>query len=372
MKRIAIRGSYGARNFGDDALLIAAHQVVRQAFPAAEIVVLGYESDYIERLLPGATVIDPSIHRAGDFDLYVYGGGTQFYSFPNTRSLSLWNRALKNLKRPAAIPGKLVRKIQRRSDGGRVLRKAALGVGAGPFVAGSAEIDMTRQLFAGMDYIAVRDVSSYERCASWGCDNLVLRSDLCYFPGIWESGIAISETAQPKSGIERIGVIPRDWPHTGEGESYTGPLLETVDILRAAGKEVEFISFSQRHDGEWLSRLADRNEPCHLWNPDEQTILEFLNLLSYYDAFITARYHGAVFASLLGKPFVGIEVEQKLRLICELFGDGARLWRYPFDVSESVYQISDLDREYSNATEQLGDVVSRQRALAVKMAAELS
>jgi polysaccharide pyruvyl transferase WcaK-like protein len=246
-------------------------------------------------------------------------------------------------------------------------RTAAIGIGFGPFVENSKQMRRTKELLARMDYVAVRDIDSYDLCKKWGCNNVSLCSDLCYLPDFRKAYAPDSRIHNMTGEIRKIGVIPRDWPHTCEGDSYAFPLFQVVDELRSTGKEVEFISFARSSDSEWAKRLKDKDEQFKSWNPEKSTISEFMELLSGYDAFITARYHGAVFASILGKPVVCIEVEQKLRLVSDLFGNGARLWTYPFSASECLRHISDLEGDYSRSVEYLARVVEEQGALAEKM-----
>ena len=140
--------------------------------------------------------------------------------------------------------------------------------------------------------------------------------------------------------LNRIGVIVRDWGHNHEGNSYTEPLFRTIDSLRREGKTVEFISFSATSDGEWIKRLKDRNEFITVWNPESESISSFLGFLSKYDLFITARYHGAVFASILRKPTVAIEIEKKLALVSDLLGGTVPVYGHIRSIPPIAWSIS--------------------------------
>jgi hypothetical protein len=135
---------------------------------------------------------------------------------------------------------------------------------------------------------------------------------------------------------------------------------------------VDFISFSKRSDALWAVRLEKRGEHLAAWNPQEQTVAQFIELLRGYDAFITARYHGAVFASLLRRPVVCIQVEPKLRLIADLLGRGARLWHYPFSARESLNHMDDLERSCPDVVAALCGVVTEQGQLVEKTVDEVS
>jgi len=367
---VAIKGGYGCSNFGDDALMIAAFEITKRVFDSASIVFHCKYSDYIQRILPGAKVAPPNKINGKDADIVVYGGGTQFYSFPLTTQKgirSLFKRVARNARSPVRLGQKLFQKMVTLSFPPLNARIIAIGIGLGPFVENSSCERWTKNLFAQMGYIAVRDVYSYDVCKNWGCSNVVLRSDLCYLPGLWKACVPVSRTDNKPGEIRKVGIIVRDWPHSYEGNSYAVPLFEVVDELRSSGKEVEFISFSERSDWQWARHLKEKNEQLYTWSPEKCTIPEFMELLSSYDAFITARYHGAVFASILGKPVVCVEVEQKLRLVSELFAGGARLWTHPFNATDCIKHVEELERKYSMAVRCLDAVLETQSTLANKM-----
>lgn len=369
-KTIVIKGAYGCGNFGDDALMLAAYEIVKRSFDSESIIFVCRDSDYIQKIIPDAKIFPQNSMEVKNADIIVYGGGTQFYSFPLTSKRGvriLFSRIMRNAIRPIRLGQKVFRKITKTSLLSSNSRGVAIGIGIGPFVENCKYMHRIKELFTCMDYVAVRDCDSYDLCKQWGLHNVSLRADLCYLPGLWKVDASELSRDNTKREMRKIGVIPRDWPHTVEGDSYAEPLFQVVQELRTAGKKVEFISFASRSDIEWAKRLKDKDEQFKTWNSEKCTISEFMELLFGYDAFITARYHGAVFASILGKPVVCIEVEQKLRLVSELFGDGARLWTYPFSASECLRHISNLEGDYSEALQCLSRVVKESGALVEKM-----
>jgi hypothetical protein len=342
-------------------------------FGKESISFLGNDASYVRRILPGIKVAAKMDKRSRESaDIRLYGGGTQFFSYPLTapKPLWSWSTVVRNLKHPARIPANLLRKIREIGyHTNRAQKLAAIGVGVGPFIENSWWLEQTRELFRRMEYVAVRDIQSYRLCRAWGCKNLSLRSDLCYLPGLWQA-LEADSCRRGNGGLQRIGVIVRDWHDTHEGDSYAEPLFRAADALRCGGKRVDFISFSATFDVQWNRRLNDRHESLIAWDPERENISAFLEFLSSYDLFITARYHGAVFASLLRKPTVVIEIDNKLALVSELLGDGARLWAYPFDVDQCLEGVAELERNYARSVECLDEVVETQARLATKMVDE--
>lgn len=369
-KTILIKGAFGYENFGDDALMIAAHEIIKSVFPNEKISVLCDNNSYIKKIINSVNILERSNEHKEKIDIIIYGGGTQFYSFPLTKQASLFSRIVKHAIKPKIIIKKLMFEIRKRFNSSIVSKTYAIGIGIGPFVENCKNISIARNIFCNMDYIAVRDIMSYELCSSWGCKKLSFCADICYLPGLWDAYLSKTIKNNKVKKINSIGVIIRDWPHSNEGNSYIDPLFKTVDLLRSYGKSVDFISFSKKYDKDWSQRLDERGEKCEAWEPEMCNISDFLKSLSTYDIFITTRYHGAVFSSILSKPVLCIEIEQKLRLVSDLFGGGARLWTYPFTVLECLDLISDLDARYQEAVEHLTDVVQKQGFLVEKMVTE--
>jgi len=374
-RAIAVKGAYGTQNFGDDMLMIAACEIVKRAFGEKPDLMICSGSSYVGKLVSGATIISPT-DSLRSVDVLIYGGGTQFYAFPLTAFRknigSLFSRFLFHAKRPVAFGKRLLQIIVSRLRPPKdKLRVAAIGVGLGPFVENSTALDRTKKIFRNLCYAAVRDIDSYDLGNKWGCENLRLRADLCYLPSLWRPYTSETRRSTIQSPVQRICVIPRDWPHTYEGNAYVTPLLDVVEDLRSHGKKVDFVSFSERGDKSWADRLEAESEPLFVWNPEHDNIEGFLERLSTYDLIITARYHGAVFASILGKPVVCIEIEQKLALIANTLGNGAALWRYPFNPSDCLMHVSEIDDDYQHKVEMIAEIVEAQSALAAKIVPEL-
>ena len=76
------------------------------------------------------------------------------------------------------------------------------------------------------------------------------------------------------------------------------------------------------------------------------TFENFYIRLSQFDLVITARFHGAVFASMMNIPFITIEVEQKLRMIAENYSGGAYVWTSKFDLNELNEHVSSIESAY--------------------------
>jgi len=366
--QLCIRGGYGYGNFGDDALMLAVHQVAARLCPAGETGYLCRRAPYLRTLLPEARILHAHHREHLSVPLLLFGGGTQFYSFA-TRKRGLRARAAGLLSQPRLLPYKIRQRLlptREKELPDHADRMAALGVGVGPFVTGSAAQRQTQGLFAGMAYVSVRDARSYEMCRQWGVRNLHQHADLCFAPDFQAVCVPGSVSAA-NSRIDRVGLIVRDWPHDEAGDAYHHGLLAVADRLQRAGKTADFILFAGRHDRLWQRRLKATRFPVIPWNPQTASIRSFVQQLASYDLFITARYHGAVFATLLEKPALCIAVEPKLELFADVLGAAGRCWRHPFDASACLRLVGEIEADYSAVAARVQDIKHRQSSLATRM-----
>jgi polysaccharide pyruvyl transferase WcaK-like protein len=365
-----IRGAYGEGNFGDDVLMVVCHGLLRQIYQPDEIAFV-FTSDpseserrYAERLIPGINVI--RFESEASAELVVWGGGTQFYSFPQSQTIPpLYQKVLTALGDPKKAMN-FLRKKMFGGKFGRNQRFAALGVGIGPFVPGSPNETYSCSLFERMDFTAVRDPESLRLCGSWEVKSPKLRTDLCFLPEVCWSGSFPS--IPPRERGRRIGLIVRDWPHDAEGAAYAKPLMDVAERLKGAGYEVRFVLFRAKGESDWAARLKVRDEAPLMWEPESQSIADFFRELARFDCFVSARYHGAIFAALLGKPMVCIEIEQKLRLVAELLQ--SRLWKQPFEDARCLELVDRIFNGDAGDAATLSRVVEDQQSLGQAMMTE--
>lgn len=356
--KLVIRGGYGLTNFGDDALM----KVIYDEFveDKQDIIFSSTYADYIKILAPLANFL-PLSNNYNDIDFLIYGGGTQFYSFKPKKTI--YKKIIGLIKNPKVYLNKyLINKEKEVVN--ESLKIAALGIGLGPFLPDSnPEVEIyVKELFKKMSFIAVRDYYSKAKCEEWKLGNYYHFTDICY---------ASNHHKYLKNNNENkltsIGVVVRDWTNTIEGSSYTNELIESVKELRLANFKVTFIVFAKGKDSKWLKTLKNINEEVMIWDPYKYSIDEFIEKLSLFDLFITARYHGAIYSSLLGKPFISIEVEQKLKMIHEVFIEGSEVWSYPFRKVALLENVDKIKQSYVTYSSSIVDVAKKNMGRANKM-----
>lgn len=361
MKNIVIRGGYGATNFGDDALM----KVIYDQFiiDKGSVTFSSTYDDYLKKLAPLASFI-PFKETYHEFDILIYGGGTQFFSFqrkPNIfKRFSNFINSKNKTEKLKAILGAFKKSYIPEKD---IFKKVALGVGVGPFLPTADPVAETKamNLFKSFNFISVRDSYSNKKMQEWGIKNYHYLTDICYVSNHSEFLKNNSAT------IKKIGIIVRDWYHTKEGDSYKSELLNSSQILRDQGYSLQYIIFAEKRDPNWLSTLKSKKEDLLIWEPDSISVDEFINKLSGFDLLITARYHGAVYSSLLGIPFLSIAVEQKLKLINEVHKNGSESWDFPFNSDKLIQKIEKINNDYTTYRNSIIKSCKEQVLLAKEM-----
>ena len=129
--------------------------------------------------------------------------------------------------------------------------------------------------------------------------------------------------------------------------------------------DITFFSFADYADQECCRYLSSHNLKVNQWNPDQMTIDSYLSELQRYDLFVTARYHGAVVASLMKKPFITIGIEPKLEMIADLFD--MPCWQTPYDVSECIDYVKIIESQYMQIQQRLEMIGKQESDKALKM-----
>lgn len=366
--KIIVRGGYGLTNFGDDALLKSLHEDYFSDFKNRDLAYSCTNVEYLKKYIPGFDILPLNTNYNEMCETLVYGGGTQFYSFDKNGIREKISNNIQLLKRPIALINKvfsvLHRKSIRRNTKALSLKSIALGIGVGPFLseADPKVEENVKHLFKRMEFVGVRDVYSYNKCKEWGIENYNLYADLCFkmsHPLFFKQNI--------NNSIQNIGIIVRDWNRTKEGGSYREALMQFTNNVEKDNIKVHFFVFAKNSDMGWINYLSQKERNYDLWDPDVDDFNNYLEKLDVMDVFVTARYHGAIFASMLGKPFITIEVEQKLKMVSELFSNGSQNWSYPFDPSDLHNKYLEINNNYVNNSLVIAKTANEQRGLAFKM-----
>lgn len=313
---ILVRGAYGETNFGDDLLMLVFEHFFIQEFEGSEIVFLGEDNKYPSQLL-----VKSRYNEKIRPDMIVYGGGTQFFSFKENEELSTIRSKISKILMNPKIIFRFFRDMIRFSlRSSRTAPSAFLGFGLGPFKNESSKL-FARESMKNAFFIGVRDQVSFDYCLEWGIKP-VLGADV-----VFSSYFSIPQFKKTVNVRKKIGVIVRDWEWEESGASYI-EILKKFVVDNDKELDYQFIVFAPHVDKQWM--LHSNSEEYLIWDPKIDSVESFLETLNSFDGFISARYHGAIIAALLGKPAICVEIEPKLSILCSQVKE-FKLWEKPFD-----------------------------------------
>lgn len=350
--KVLVKGSIGNFNFGDDLLIFSMIKYLRSYNYDLEIEVFS-RSAYISRFVEDAKLVGERDKR-DSYDLLLYAGGTQFATFrkwKNQLFINYLDQIILLIKKPGKIIDKIKKIWSKRSP--TIYTKIALvGVGIGPFFEHDSFFNKTMDLLKGSHFVAVRDVLSLEICKTNGvkCKN---GSDLIF--SLPEKYWIPFKTNVNKN--KKIAIIIRDWDYSKEKASF----IRQIAALAEGNETLRIISFCEPKDKKGINFLLKEGygDRLDIWDPENMQIEDFLYHLASYDLFVTTRYHGALVAALMGKPFMSIGIEPKLTMVAEKFN--MPIWNYPYSIDDFKKGIKIIDENYSAMTQSINDIVEVER-----------
>jgi polysaccharide pyruvyl transferase WcaK-like protein len=353
--RIIVKGSYGESNFGDDLLMCVLENFFIEKFPEVDILFAGVKNTYVENLLVNAGFIDDLEGVVAD--MLVYGGGTQFFAFKKQQSriVELVEATLNLLIQDRAKLFNLIVKKLNLEKKNNIRFQSSIGIGIGPFNENPRLENISKLFLQKSEYLAVRDEVSLQYCKNWGLDKAILGADICFSDYLKMDKDFICKKNEVSSK-KKIGIIVRDWKHEEQGRVYYDSLLKFADDAAVNPDiEIQFIIFAPGKDLEWIAILKDKD--VLTWDPNSTSVFDFLSQMNSFDSFISSRYHGTIFAVMLGKPVVCIEIEPKLEILTKQIKE-LYLWEQPFDSNKlnDLLFAMDYSVNYNKSLAKLTDL----------------
>lgn len=306
-RKILLRGNYAEGNFGDDALAIAAQQLL---VPGASHIVTEGTVAYRDRRLDHIGCRNKPDEL---FDAIVYGGGTQFFSFtpdPPAAPAKLLRRIVEKVKRPSGLIDSYHARrrywIESRTP------RLAIGLGIGPFPEASPAEVATANLLKRMQLVWVRDKASMAFCRRYGVENAVRSTDLCFTSAFAKATQKPPRVPERPGRCRSVGIILRDW--MAWKDDHFEAAIEAARRMRDQNVSTTFFSLASS-DTRLTAALRRHCEPIKAWCSDAESLETFWNALAKMDLVVTSRFHGAVFAALAETPFLAIDIEPKLELV---------------------------------------------------------
>jgi polysaccharide pyruvyl transferase WcaK-like protein len=347
---LEIEGAFGEKNFGDDALLMVLHRELTKYVPAEQITIrtkIGALSDSFVYLCPGSPVYIPGQLCRVKAKHKVYGGGTQFFDFGNDRTI-FQKIKMYGRRAPEIVLRKIINKYNSIISGPQLVHY--LGVGIGPFYNNSVPESVINSLNVAST-LSVRDTNSSGLLDCIGTP-YSKDADICFLENY------ISNDSYQRTKPEKALIILRDW-------SFDDAFFDMdaiIDAIEGQGG-INFSFALIGKDDRWKRKLDDRKVKYYQYESGLNEIDKFIQHLKDFDVIVSARYHGLVYATLLGIPAIAIELEPKLSVAVEDLKLAGKIGISEFHKLSSI--INEMDRNM--VARNIEDTAVGQRKLANEM-----
>ena len=306
--KIVISGYYGSKNGGDEAMLAAMLEVLREEVSDLQATVISLNPDYTRRRhnvdavpMPDIFAIIKKIRAA---DLLISGGGSLLQNVTSGRSLYYYLTIIFF----ALIFG----------------RKVMLyAQGIGP-IRGALAHKLMNLIINRVDLITVRDRGSLEELARLKITRpkIFCTADpvLAIKSVPLEFGKKIlAEHSIKKAGEKFIGVAVRHWL---DWEKFQAELAAALDsIVDATGAKIIFIPMKFPEDiRSAQSTAALMKNNCVVLDKEFST-REVLSLVGCMNLLIGVRLHALIFAGVMNVPLLGISYDPKIERFLDSIGE---------------------------------------------------
>lgn len=304
---IVISGYYGSKNGGDEAMLAAMLEVLREEGGALNATVISLNPEYTKKrhhvdAVPWLDVwtIIKKIRAA---DLLISGGGSLLQNVTSRRSLYYYLGII------------FLAKIF-----GRKVMLYAQGIGP---IRGALAKWLMNFIVNRVDLITVRDHGSLEELERLKIirPKIFCTADpvLAIKPVPLDAGKKILARCEIQKSGKIIGVSVRRWI---DWQNCQSALATALDKLAGeTGAQIIFIPMQFPNDIH-----AARETAALMKNPaavldEEFSTAEILSLVGNMDALIGIRLHALIFAGVMGVPMLGISYDPKIDRFLDSIGE---------------------------------------------------
>lgn len=297
MRNILISGYYGFQNSGDDALLLAIAQDLRQYCPELSLTVLSANpkktaADYgiaaVNRMNPFAL-----LRALSRCDLLLSGGGTLIQDRTSTQSLLYYLTIIR-------LAGLFGKKVMLYSNGIGPLQEKHRAI--------------TRHVLNRVQLITLRDPASEAELVRIGVDRpaIYLTADPAFSlePACPEQGRRLLSSCGLSPDKTTICLSVRPWKELPQ--DFESILATAADELcRRYDAQCVLLPMQPQKDTELCRKIAEKMQsPCALLPP--VGIRETLAVIGACSLCIGMRLHSLIYAVSRGVPVVGLVYDPKI------------------------------------------------------------
>ena len=304
---IVISGYYGSKNGGDEAMLAAMLEVMREEIPDLSATVISINPEYTKRRHHVDAVerrdIWNIIKKIRAADLLISGGGSLLQNVTSGRSLYYY----------LAI-------IFFALTFGRKVMLYAQGIGP---IRGATAHKLMNIILNRVDLITVRDHGSLEELERLQITRPKIFCTADPVLALKPVSLDIGEKILARNSIVRdgkfIGVAIRHWI---DWENFNRELAAALDRLaEETAAKIIFLPMKFPEDIRAAqSTAAQMKTPCTVLN-EEFSTREILSLVGCMDVLIGVRLHALIFAGVMGVPMLGISYDPKIERFLDSIGE---------------------------------------------------
>ncbi|MBR4152767.1 MAG: polysaccharide pyruvyl transferase CsaB [Selenomonadaceae bacterium] len=306
--KIVVSGYYGSKNGGDEAMLAAMLEVLREEISDLQVTVISLNPEYTRLRHKVDAVPMPDIFsiikKIRAADLLISGGGSLLQNVTSGRSLYYY---LAIIFFALAL--------------GRKVMLYAQGIGP---IRGALAHKLMNLIVNRVDLITVRDRGSLEELERLKITRpkIFCTADpvLAIKPVSLEVGKEIlSRHSVKKSDGKFIGVAVRHWMGW---ERFQVELAAALDrIVEATGAKIIFIPMKFPEDIRSAQSTAEIMKKNCVVLKEEFATREILSLVGCMNLLIGVRLHALIFAGVMNVPMLGISYDPKIERFLDSIGE---------------------------------------------------
>lgn len=337
--RLVLSGYYGFDNVGDEAILFAIIQSLKEYHPKIDLTVLShnpektaatYEVDAVNRW--SLTQVRKALKES---DGLISGGGSLLQDETGMKSISYYSGVMKMaqmLKKPVFIYAQ----------------------GMGP-VKSPLNRKIMKNVLQASQLITVRDRKSKNLLEEIGVSKSI---QLVPDPvmGLDSSSFDSGMENMAEAGQRVISVSIRKWT---DNLSYLKKVAAGLDGLAAKGHKILMVPMHGKHDHDTSSKVVGLMKQEADIFPYDSTIEQKMAAVKESDVLLGMRLHALIFASVGNTPFVALSYDPKIDSFAEIV-DQKVVGHVTADdwTSEDIVQsIEEILGNYSGRLKQLNEKV---------------
>lgn len=304
--KVLLSGYYGFDNAGDDAVLFAIVQALREVMPEVDITVLSNQPEKTAAQLSIKAVNRWSkgglLKAIRNCDVLISGGGSLLQDVTSKNGILYYLG--------------IIRLAQ-------MMRKKVLvyAQGIGP-VQEPRNRALTAKILNKVQAITVRDFDSRQELIDMGVYREVL---VCVDPVLGISPAQVDETlgkqlleedgAVLESGKKTLIVSARHW---GQTEQFFGEIAKSCDAAIEQGWQVALVPFHYPEDVEAGQKIAALMQKLPIVLTGNYSPQETMAILKNADLIMGMRLHSLIMGAALLKPLIGLSYDPKVTSFMQL------------------------------------------------------